>query len=143
MELQVKDDALALRRTGVEAIAVRAGDGRVFVRQHLRRGIRAVDPQTLALSAPVGDRHFIDWRLDGDAVLHWVADDALRHSLWRTPLAGGEPRQLAAGRDDIAVGAGFTRLADGSLVTVHIDLDDLDIVGFRLSRAAAAPTPPP
>jgi dipeptidyl aminopeptidase/acylaminoacyl peptidase len=143
VELQVKEDRLALRRTGVEAIAVRAGDGRLYVRQHLRRGIRAVDPQTLALAEPVGDRHFIDWRLDGDAALHWVADDALRHSLWRTPLGGGQPQRLLAGRDDIAVGAGFTRLADGSLVTVRIDLDDLDIVGFRLSREHAAAVPPP
>lgn len=143
VELQVKDDTLSLRRTGVEAIALRAGDGRLYVRQHLRRGIRAVDPQTLALSAPVGDRHFIDWQLDGDAALHWVADDALRHSLWRTPLGGGEPQRLFAGRDDIAVGAGFTRLADGSLVTVRIDLDDLDIVGFRLTREDAAAAPPP
>lgn len=142
VELQVKDDTLGLRRTGVEAIALRAGEGRVYVRQHLRRGIRAVDPQTLALSAPVGDRHFIDWQLDGEAALHWVADDALRHSLWRTPLSGGEPQRLITGRDDIAVGAGFTRLADGSLVSVRIDLDDLDIVGFRLTRENTAAAPP-
>ncbi|MBD8526843.1 winged helix-turn-helix domain-containing protein [Pseudomarimonas arenosa] len=115
--------------TGIAAIAVRSGEGQLWIRQYLQRGVRQLDVQTLALGAAVGeDSHFLDWRIEDGGLLYWRRSDLQRHELvWLDPQ-GQRPSRLELPADEVFNPfAGLARTAQGELLSVRHNADAGDL----------------
>lgn len=137
LRLRADGDKLRAEATGIAAIALRSDGEALWIRQYLQRGLRSVDPATLALGEPIGDsHHFIDWRVEDDGLLYWRRRDLLRHELvWIDPLGQQAERVELAADEAYDPYSGLARLANGELLIVRRNADAGDLHALKVTQS--------